>query len=144
MEKKGVLVMNQVFLIGRISNDLELKYLPNGQNCKINFNLAVNGVKKRDGSQDTDFIPVEVWNKAAENLIKFQSKGSKIAVRGRIAIDNYSDQQGNKKSFTKVIASEVEFLETANKHTQQQQQQPPFENSWGQVAPPLRVDDLPF
>ena len=137
--------MNQVFLIGRISNDLELKYLPNSQNCKVNFQIAVRGIKKQDGSQETDFIPVEVWNKTAENLTKFQSKGSRIAVRGRIAIDNYSDQQGNKKSFTKVVASEIEFLETANKHTQQQQQQqPPFGNSWGQVAPPLRVDDLPF
>ena len=85
--------MNQAILIGRISNDLDLKYLPNGQNCKINFNLAVNGVKRQDGSQETDFIPVEIWNKAAENLVKFQTKGSKIAVRGRISVDNYTDQQ---------------------------------------------------
>ena len=110
--------MNQAILIGRISNDLDLKYLPNGQNCKINFNLAVNGVKRQDGSQETDFIPVEIWNKAAENLVKFQTKGSKIAVRGRISVDNYTDQQGNKKSFTKVVASEVEYLEQLVLHNQ--------------------------
>lgn len=144
--------MNQVVLIGRISNDLDLKYLPNGQNCKVNFNLAVNGVKKQDGSQETDFIPVEIWNKAAENLIKFQTKGSKIAVRGRISVDNYTDQQGNKKSFTKVVASEVEYLESANKPqqssgfaTQQQSFANPYQpnNPFGQPAL-LNTNDLPF
>lgn len=144
--------MNQAILIGRISNDLDLKYLPNGQNCKVNFNLAVNGVKKQDGSQETDFIPVEIWNKAAENLVKFQTKGSKVAVRGRISVDNYTDQQGNKKSFTKVVASEVEYLESVNKP---QQQTPGFttqqsftnsyqsDNPFGQPVP-LNTDDLPF
>lgn len=149
--------MNQVILIGRISNDLDLKYLPNGQNCKVNFNLAVNGGKKQDGSQDTDFVPVEVWNKAADNLVKFQSKGSKLAIRGRISVDNYTDQQGNKKSFTKVIASEVEYLESANR-TQQQQNQSlgfnnqaqSFDNSYFQPnnsfcqTPELNTNDLPF
>ncbi len=144
--------MNQAILIGRISTDLDLKYLPNGQNCKVNFNLAVNGVKKQDGSQETDFIPVEIWNKAAENLVKFQTKGSKVAVRGRISVDNYTDQQGNKKSFTKVVASEVEYLESANKPqqssgfaTQQQSFANPYQpnNPFGQPAL-LNTNDLPF
>ena len=144
--------MNQAILIGRISNDLDLKYLPNGQNCKINFNLAVKGVKRQDGSQETDFIPVEIWNKAAENLVKYQTKGSKIAVRGRISVDNYTDQQGNKKSFTKVVASEVEYLESANKPQHQTTgftTQQSFTNSYQSNNPfgqpvPLNTDDLPF
>ena len=97
--------MNNVVLIGNISTDLELKQTMNGKSV-CQFNLAVNGYGEK-----TDFIPVQVWNKQAENLVKFQQKGSKIGVVGRISVDNY-EQEGQKKTFTKVIAHEVEFLGT--------------------------------
>ena len=97
--------MNNVVLIGNISTDLELKQTMNGKSV-CQFNLAINGYGEK-----TDFVPVQVWNKQAENLIKFQQKGSKIGVVGRISVDNY-EQDGQKKTFTKVIAHEVEFLGT--------------------------------
>ena len=97
--------MNNVVLIGNISTDLELKQTMNGKSV-CQFNLAINGYGEK-----TDFVPVQVWNKQAENLVKFQQKGSKIGVVGRISVDNY-EQDGQKKTFTKVIAHEVEFLGT--------------------------------
>ena len=95
--------MNNVVLIGNISTDLELKQTMNGKSV-CQFNLAVNGYGEK-----TDFIPVQVWNKQAENLVKFQQKGSKIGVMGRLSVDNY-EQDGQKKTFTKVVAHEIEFL----------------------------------
>ena len=95
--------MNNVVLIGNISTDLELKQTMNGKSV-CQFNLAINSYGEK-----TDFVPVQVWNKQAENLVKFQQKGSKIGVVGRISVDNY-EQEGQKKTFTKVIAHEVEFL----------------------------------
>ena len=97
--------MNNVVLIGNISTDLELKQTMNGKSV-CQFNLAVNGYGEK-----TDFIPVQVWNKQAENLVKFQQKGSKIGVLGRLSVDNY-EQDGQKKTFTKVVAHEIEFLGT--------------------------------
>ena len=97
--------MNNVILIGNISTDLELKQTMNGKSV-CQFNLAINGYGEK-----TDFVPVQVWNKQAENLVKFQQKGSKIGVVGRISVDNY-EQDGQKKTFTKVVAHEVEFLGT--------------------------------
>ena len=97
--------MNNVVLIGNISTDLELKQTMNGKSV-CQFNLAINGYGEK-----TDFIPVQVWNKQAENLVKFQQKGSKIGVVGRISVDSY-EQDGQKKTFTKVVAHEVEFLGT--------------------------------
>ena len=97
--------MNNVVLIGNISTDLELKQTMNGKSV-CQFNLAINGYGEK-----TDFVPVQVWNKQAENLVKFQQKGSKIGGVGRISVDNY-EQEGQKKTFTKVIAHEVEFLGT--------------------------------
>lgn len=104
--------MNTTTLIGRIANELELKYLPSGQHCTVEFNLAVNRPKQKDKEQEADFIRVVVWNKQAENLVKYQSKGSQIAVNGRIRVENYTDQQGNKRITTKVVASEVQFLDS--------------------------------
>ena len=95
--------MNNVVLIGNISTDLELKQTMNGKSV-CQFNLAVNGYGEK-----TDFIPVQVWNKQAENLVKFQQKGSKIGVSGRLSVDSY-EQDGQKKTFTKVVAHEIEFL----------------------------------
>lgn len=95
--------MNSVVLIGNISTDLELKQTTNGKSV-CQFNLAVNGYGEK-----TDFIPIQVWNKQAENLVKFQQKGSKIGVSGRISVESY-EQEGQKKTFTKVVAHEVEFL----------------------------------
>ena len=97
--------MNNVVLIGNISTDLELKQTMNGKSV-CQFNLAINGYGEK-----TDFVPVQVWNKQAENLVKFQQKGSKIGVSGRLSVDSY-EQDGQKKTFTKVVAHEIEFLGT--------------------------------
>ena len=94
--------MNNVVLIGNISTDLELKQTMNGKSV-CQFNLAVNGYGEK-----TDFIPVQVWNKQAENLVKFQQKGSKIGVSGRLSVDSY-EQDGQKKTFTKVVAHEIDY-----------------------------------
>lgn len=112
--------MNQSALVGRISNDLELKYTTNNK-AVCQFNLAVN----KFGGEGADFIPVQVWGKQAENLCKYQQKGSRIGVVGRISIENY-EKDGQKRSFTKVIAHEVEFLDPkpqGNQASQQQQSQ---------------------
>ena len=96
--------MNQVTLVGRIANDLELKQTQTGK-LFFQFNLAVT----RFGGKGADFIPVQVWNKAAENLVKFQTKGNQIAINGRLSVETY-ETEGQKRTFTKVIANEVEFL----------------------------------
>ena len=96
--------MNQVTLIGRIANDLDLKQTTNGKSV-CQFNLAVT----RFGGEGADFIPVQVWGKTAENLVKFQTKGSQIGVSGRLTVETY-ESNGQKRSFTKVIVNEIEFL----------------------------------
>ena len=97
--------MNNSILIGRIANDLELRGTED--NRVINFNLAVERYGKKD---EADFIPVTVFGKSAENLVKYQAKGSMIAIQGYIRQENYTDKDGNKRNAFKVIANRVQFL----------------------------------
>lgn len=139
--------MNHSVLIGRISHDLELKYTTNNK-AVCQFNLAVN----KFGGEGADFIPVQVWGKQAENLCKYQQKGSRIGVVGRISVDNY-EKDGQKRSFTKVIAHEIEFLDSKPQGNQTPQQQSQFNSyDWGMSgntpnfnsAINISDEDLPF
>ena len=100
--------MNSVCLIGRVSNDLELKYVRGieGDFATLRFNLAVNKDKDK-----TNFIPIRVLGKLAENLANYQKKGSLIGIQGSIEIDNYEDKDGNKRSNQYVLANGIEYLE---------------------------------
>ena len=97
-------MFNKVVLVGRISTDLELKQTNNGKSyCR--FNLAVNRM-----NEGTDFIPAAVWNKQAENIVQYQSKGSLILIEGSIGTGNYTDQNGNNRKTFEIMVQNVQFL----------------------------------
>ena len=103
--------MNSANIIGRVCNDVELRYTPS-QMAVVKLNVAVDdgyGEKKK-----TYFIPVTVFGKQAENCEKFVSKGKRIAVTGKIVTGSY-EKDGRKVYTTDVVADRVEFLERAEK-----------------------------
>ena len=101
--------MNNVVLIGNLAGDPELRYTNSGTPV-VNFRLAVNNpYGNGDNGDDVDFINCEAWQKTAENVSQYLSKGNKAAVEGRIKV------QKNKKgdrTYTNVTvnARRVEFL----------------------------------
>lgn len=102
--------MNKAILTGRIVNNLELKQTTSGKSI-CEFRLATNRPTNRDGERVADFINCRVWNKQAENLVKYQTKGSLIAVIGRMQVDAYKDKDGNNKSYNYLLVEELEYLE---------------------------------
>ena len=105
--------MNKVFLIGRLSRDPELRHTTSGMPvCQIN--VAISRPVSQGTEPQTDFINVVVWNKQAENVARYLSKGRQIAVEGRIQTRNYDNAEGKRTYVTEVIASNVEFLGSAN------------------------------
>lgn len=105
--------MNKVFLIGRLSRDPELRHTTSGTAvCQIN--VAISRPVSQGREPETDFINVVVWNKQAENVAKYLSKGRQIAVEGRIQTRNYDNNEGKRTYVTEVIASNVEFLGSAS------------------------------
>ena len=103
--------MNRVVLIGRLSRDPELRYTSGTNAAVCNFSIAVDRpYSASTGERGVDFIPVVVWNKQAENVKNYLTKGSQVAVEGRIQVRNYDDQNGQKRYVTEIIANSVEFL----------------------------------
>ncbi len=97
--------MNSVTLIGRLARDPELKETNNNKSV-ANFTLAVDGYK-----DSTDFINITCWNKVAENVNKYLTKGSLAAVEGSIKTDSY-EKDGQVKYKTFVNAQTVKFLDS--------------------------------
>lgn len=101
--------MNRAVLVGRLTRDPELRYTQSGV-AVANFTLAVNRRFAREGEQQADFIPVVVWQKAAENVAKYLSKGRQVAVDGRIQTSSYDNKDGQRVYKTEIVADQVEFL----------------------------------
>ena len=104
--------MNKAILIGRLTRDPELRPTPTGRNV-CQFSVAVSrNFTNANGEREADFINCVVWDKQAENLVKYQKKGNQIAVEGRIQTRNYDDKDGKKVYVTEILASNISFLDS--------------------------------
>ena len=99
--------MNNFIGIGRTTRDPELTYTQSGVSI-TRFTLAINRIGKKD---EADFINVVCFNKVAENVANYVTKGQLIAVQGRVQTGNYTNKEGQKVYTTDIAASQVEFLE---------------------------------
>ena len=103
--------MNKVVLIGRVTRDPELRYTASNI-PSVRFTLAVNRpFENQSGQREADFIKIVVWRKQAENVKKYVTKGSLIAVEGRIQTGSY-EKDGQRVYTTDVVADNVQFLES--------------------------------
>ena len=133
--------MNITALTGFIATDIELRQV--GDTVVTSINLAIRDNFKKD---TTHFIRVEAWGKTAELLSQYCAKGSKIGVEGSLKVDKFQDKEGNNREVTKVNANRIEFLDSKNSNSNNQQSEPRYEQ--GQIAQPRNAavteDQLPF
>lgn len=137
--------MNKVFLIGRLSRDPELRHTGNGTAvCQIS--VAISRPVGQGKDPETDFINVTIWNKPAENVARYLSKGRQVAVEGRIQTRSYDNNEGKKVYVTEVIASNVEFLGSANDNNRAASNNSSEEVPFDSIAPTetTSVDNDPF
>lgn len=111
--------MNKVFLIGNITKDIELRQSNSGK-FVVEFSVAINNGKDQQGNElPADFVNCTAWNKTAEVLSKYATKGTKVGIEGAMKTQTWVDQQGNNRYKTYVLVDRVELLSRP-----QQQQQP--------------------
>lgn len=98
---------NKVFVAGNLTKDPELRYTNSGK-AVATLNVAVN-----EYGGEASFFRVIVWEKQAENAMKYLSKGRPVFVEGRLKTRNY-ESEGQKKTITEIIAQNVQYLHSAS------------------------------
>ena len=103
-------MLNHITIMGRLTRDPEMRSTQSGV-AVASFTLAVDrDFGGRDGGEkQTDFIDCTAWRHTAEFVSKYFSKGRMAVVSGRLQIDNYTDNDGNKRKAAKVIADNIYF-----------------------------------
>ncbi|MBO4264658.1 MAG: single-stranded DNA-binding protein [Clostridia bacterium] len=141
--------LNKVVLAGRITADPELKTTQNGISVTT-FSLAVNRRYSKDREQQADFISIVAWRNTAEFITKYFKKGSAICITGSIQTRTWTDNQGNKRYATEVVADEAMFVDSKSDSAPSQayaEPEPAFSSN-PETAPKFEEisgdDDLPF
>lgn len=161
--------MNKVFLIGNITKDIELRQSNSGK-FVVEFSIAINNGKDQQGNElPADFINCTAWNKTAEVLSKYATKGTKVGIEGAMKTQTWTDQQGNNRYKTYVLVDRVELLsrpqqqqnpaQVANQYEPQYNQPPQYNElqyqqqsirpdgrnvTGGLNYADIKADDLPF
>lgn len=139
--------MNKVVLIGRLTKDPELKFTPGTGMAVTTITLAVDRYNASTKQREADFINCVIWGKQAEATANHMTKGSLMAVNGRIATRSYDAKDGTKRYVTEVVVNETSFLSSkkdgqASGFTPAQN---PFQpGGWGEDITPVNDDDVPF
>lgn len=115
-------MMNRVVMVGRMTRDPELRRTGSGA-AVTSFTLALNRNYNSADGQQADYIPCVVWNKIAENVAQYCSKGSLVGVDGRLRSRSYDNAQGQRVYVVEVVCDSVQFLETRAQRERNAQQQ---------------------
>ena len=102
-------MINKAILMGRLVKNPELRHTDSGK-AVCNFSIAVS--EGYGENQRTEFINCVAWNKSAEFVNKYFSKGRMIIVEGRITTRTWEGQGGKKNYVTEVVANQVSFGES--------------------------------
>lgn len=148
--------MNKVILIGRLARDPEMRTTISGTNV-TRFTIAVTRTyQDQNGDRGADFINCVAWRRQAENIAKYCTKGTQVAIDGRIQTGSYDAQDGSKRYTTDIICDNVTFLgsrsdgassnntveETHSSMPTSDISEDPFKDFGEEIA--LSDDDLPF
>ena len=105
-------MINTAILLGRLTREPDTRTTQSGTPV-ASFTLAVDrGRRDENGQTQADFIPCVAWQKTAETIGRYVTKGQLIAVRGRIQTRRYKDRDGFDRSMTEVIVDEFSFAES--------------------------------
>lgn len=112
---------NKAFILGNLTRDPELRYLPNGT-AVATFTIASNRVytlQSGEKKEEVTFIRVVVWGRRAETCGEYLSKGSQAFVEGRLQSRTWEGQDGQKRTTIEIVADNVQFLGRPKREGQQ-------------------------
>ncbi len=158
---------NRVILVGNLTRDVELRYVPSGM-AVCEFGLAVNDRRKNAQGEWVDdpvFVDVTLWGRTAEVASEYLSKGSPVLIEGRLKYDQWEGNDGQKRSKLRVVGEKMQMLGTRQGDAQRgtragsavrsgageqvpalSHDEPPADEPPGFSGPPAQPpeDDIPF
>ena len=115
--------MNKIILIGRMTKDIEIRYTQNQKEAG-NIDLAVNrNYKNSNGEYDTDFFKCIAWGNLAKTIQTYTSKGSQIAIEGRVENRTYQANDGTNRYVTEVVVEGMQLLDSKKNNTTNNQEE---------------------
>ncbi|MBX3412061.1 MAG: single-stranded DNA-binding protein [Pirellulales bacterium] len=102
---------NRVMLVGNLTRDPELRYIPSGT-AVTDIGLAINEKHKNakgEWVEETVFVDVTLWARLAEIAGEYLNKGSSVLIEGRLKLDTW-ETDGQKRSKLKVIGERMQML----------------------------------
>lgn len=103
---------NRVILVGNLTRDVELRYVPSGM-AVCELGLAVNDRRKNAQGEWVDdpvFVDVTLWGRTAEVASEYLSKGSPVLIEGRLKYDQWEGNDGQKRSKLRVVGEKMQML----------------------------------
>ena len=144
-------MFNKVIMVGNLTRDVELKYLPSGS-AVAKIGLASNRkYKKQDGemAEDTCFVDVSLFGRTAEVANQYLKKGSQVLIEGRLNYETWMDASGQKRSKHTITAESSTYnaSQSGSYGTSQAYSQAPkqAQNQSNEKVPEIDIDDeIPF
>jgi single-strand DNA-binding protein len=149
---------NRVILVGNVTRDPELRYIPSGM-AVTDIGLAVNDRRKSatgEWIEETTFVDVTLWARTAEVASEYLSKGSPVLIEGRLKLDSWEGPDGQKRSKLKVVGEKMQLLggkgsgegggpraSASRARAANSQVDPPATDEFD-APPPSGGDDIPF
>lgn len=155
---------NRVVLLGNLTRDPELRYIPSGT-AVTEIGLAINDRRKNSNGEwidETTFVDVTLWGRTAEIASEYLTKGTPVLIEGRLKLDSWEAQDGQKRSKLRVVGERMQMLgrsggeggagggggsrpaarpQRSSGHNAPAQESQNFDNSFGEPPPD---DDIPF
>lgn len=132
---------NRVILVGNVTRDVELRYIPSGT-AVVDIGLAVNDRRKDAAGNWVDeptFVDITIWGKQAEVVNEYCKKGSPLLVEGRLKLDTW-EKDGARHSKLRVIAERIQLLSSGGGGVKKQNDTaPPSSDDGG-----MPTGDIPF
>ena len=103
--------MNRVYLIGRVTRDLELQHFGTDERNYVRFALAVDDYNSTTKENTTNFINIVAFDRNAEILSQYITKGRKLSIEGKLRAGSYLDKNNSKKYAVDIILEDFDFID---------------------------------
>lgn len=137
--------INTVIISGRLTRDVDLRYLPNGTPvAKLPIAFDRSYQKNGEWMQDTSYLDITVWSKRGEQCAEYLRKGSPVLIEGYIRTRSYVDSNNQNRKVTEIVANKISFLEKTGFTTEGLEEKPEPKKETETPDANVTDDDVPF